>query len=203
VRPASNIHHAIRLAEAIGSPLNQFVTLNFSKTTCPPEMVSEQFALLRSNRFAKWVTRPQKGGGTPCEPTFVWVIESAGGCTAVHWLVHVPPARTADFARRLPKWLADVAGEVTCESAVHIRAAYQPKGAGRYMLKGIDPNVASFFGIRDEAQGFVVGKRCGTSINVGATAKKRLRAEGAYPEARRWRPYPKASPQRGASAGAA
>jgi len=71
-----------------------------------------------------------------------------------------------------------------------MRDAYAPIGAGRYMMKGINPAYAACFGIRHEPQGIVYGKRSGTSTNLGATAKKKLRGTGKYPPAKRWKPVP-------------
>jgi len=42
-----------------------------------------------------------------------------------------------------------------------------------YVLKGADPKAASQFGLeRLEHGGRVIGKRCGTSQNIGAKARK-------------------------------
>ncbi len=43
-----------------------------------------------------------------------------------------------------------------------------------YVLKGADAKAARKFGLtRLEAGGRIIGKRCGTSQNIGATARKR------------------------------
>ncbi len=193
--PASNVHHAIRIAEkALGMPLNLFVTINFSKTSLRPEDVSKKFARLRSNYFGPWVRRPPKSEPQrPVAPTYAWVIENGGDVLNAHWLVHVPPARQSAFRRRLCGWLKAVAGEIRCESAIDIKPAHAPIGACRHMLKGINPAYADFFGINHVPQGVVTGKRAGTSENLGMTAKKRFRASGDYPPARRWKPFPAAA----------
>jgi hypothetical protein len=46
-----------------------------------------------------------------------------------------------------------------------------------YVLKGASPDAAMLFGlVRTEPGGRIVGKRCGTSQNIGAKARK-LRAD--------------------------
>lgn len=173
---ATNIKPAIRLAEKNGTPLNRFVTLNFTHTACDAEAVSIAFAALRE-RFMRWFRRRQSGGqGATINAAFLWVIENTNGNTAIHWLVHIPPARLADFTARLPQWLAKVTGGVHCaDSAINIKQAYTPLGAGKYMMKGIDPVFADFYRIRHVPQGEVHGKRCGFSQNLGPTSCRRAR----------------------------
>ena len=174
---ATNFAPAIRLAEKLVHPLNQFVTLNFNHTACPPEAASAVFARLRDNHFGPWVRRPPRRSGlTGSTPAFVWVIENTNGHTAAHWLLHVPPPRLADFTAKFPQWLHSVTGGLTCAvSSIDIRAAYRPFGARKYMLKGIDPAFADFYGIRHVPQGLVHGKRCGFSRSLGPTACRRNR----------------------------
>jgi hypothetical protein len=182
VKPAGNLYHGVRLAAAIGYPLNLFVSINFTHTECSPKSVSAQFKRLRDT-FGKWVTRPPKGQAK-ASPTFIWVVENPSHIN-VHWLVHVPKSRHDDFRERLPVWLRDVAGDITDESAIHVRSAYNPNGARLYMMKGTHPAVAPFYGVQPEPQGWVHGKRSGFSRNIGPTQKRRMRAAGAYPKAAR------------------
>ena len=174
-KPASNLHHAVKVAARIGRPLNQFVTLSYAHTTCAPEEVSERFERLRQNHFGPWLRRPPRGVKEPCGPAaYVWVIEATNGI-AVHWLVHVPATRLTDFKKRLPRWLKATAGEPTCDaSAVHMRPAYNPMGAKLYMLKGMDETVAKSWGIRPVPQGIIHGKRSGFSRSLGPTARRKI-----------------------------
>jgi len=190
-KPASNLLHAINLAATLGRPLNQFVTLNFGHTSCPEALASRQFERLRDNHFGPWLRRGGQGPGGP--PTFVWVIENGGGCLAIHWLVHIPPGRLADFKKRLPKWLTTVAGAVRCASAVHVRHAPTPAGAGKYMVKGIDPAYAAFYRIRSVPQGAVTGKRSGFSRCLGPTVRRRLQDGGQLPKRSHFWRWPSAS----------
>jgi hypothetical protein len=194
-KPASNLIHAIRVAQALKTPLNQFVTINFAHTRCPPALVSQQFEKLRDNYFCPWLRRSKRPRARVKPPAYVWVVENAGGCAAVHWLVHIPKGRVTDFKKRLVDWLAVIAGEVSCVSALHVRHARRPLGAGKYMLKGMDPVYAPFFRIRYEAQGVVHGKRSGFSRGLGPTARRKIQTAGLLPMAkRRFRVWPHPAP---------
>ena len=169
----ANIKPAIRLAEKNGTPLNRFITLNFTHTACDVEAVSLAFADLRE-RFMRWFRRNQPA--TQHGAAFVWVAENANDHAAIHWLVHIPDARLADFRARLPVWLAKGTGGITCEdSAINVKLAYTPLGAGKYMMKGIDPAYAAFYRIRPVPQGIVHGKRCGFSQSLGPSACRQAR----------------------------
>lgn len=181
-KPAAHLLNAINLAARKGRPLNKFVTINFQKTDCPEPLVSRQFQKLRANFFAPWLRR--KGRPSDGPPTFVWSIENKG-TIAAHWLVHVPKGRITDFKRQLPRWIEAVAGEINCNSAIKIVHAYAPPGAGRYMLKGINPAVADLYRIRVVPQGIVHGKRSGFSKCLGPTERRRLVAAGRVPKLRR------------------
>lgn len=182
--------NAANLARALGRPLNQLVTLSFANTSCPPELVSRQFERLRDNHFGPWLRR--HGAGPPGPPTFVWSVENNGGC-AVHWLVHIPRGRVTDFKARLHTWLAVVAGEVHCKSAIHVRHAQTPGGAARYMVKGLDPAWAPLYGIRHVPQGTVHGKRSGFSRSLGPSVRRRMQEAGLVPPLRRLGPWRLAS----------
>ncbi len=192
-KPASNFIHAIRVAAALETPLNQFVTFNFTRTCCPSKLVSQQFEKLRDNFFCPWLRRSKRVRARAKPPAYVWVIENAGGCLNVHWLVHIPKGRVRDFRQRLTDWLAAVAGEIECTSAIHVRHAPRPIGAGKYMLKGIDPLYAPFFRIRHVAQGVVYGKRSGFSRGLGPMVRKKIQATGLLPAKRRFRAWPQPS----------
>lgn len=181
-RPAANLHHAMRFAARSGRPLNQLVTINFARAGCPALLVSLRFRRLLAQRFAPWLRRATKGRGAP---TYVWVVEAPGAGAHVHWAVHVPPALTADFRRRLPRWVADAAGiEIGAIEAGSIEAGaleaaaidHRPidnaVGLKRYLLKGMDPYFAGRWQIRAVPQGLVIGRRVGVSRNLARGARR-------------------------------
>lgn len=207
-KPASNMAHAVRVAEQLGLPLNRMVTFNFRDTACPEELVSQRFRRLRDNYFGKWLAR--KGSGDVRPAAYVWSIENSNGCINVHWLLHIPRGRLQDFQARLPDWFSAVAGQVTSNTAIDERAAPRPQGATKYMSKGIDPGFAEFFRIRHVPQGVVHGKRAGTSKALGPGARRHLEETGQMPRrVRRFRPFPvppaamrQSSPMRRSAGGA-
>jgi len=184
-KPAANLLHAVNVAEILNRSLNFFVTLNFAHTECPPELVSERFEKLRDNYFGPWLRRCGPSGRKEPPPTFVWTLENSGGCLNAHWLVHLPAGRIEDFKERLPIWLAKVAGEAATDQAIHVRKAPTPRGAIKYMIKGIDPLYAPIYGIRESDQGQVIGNRSNFSRSLGPAVKKALQAEGRMKPTRR------------------
>jgi hypothetical protein len=101
------------------------------------------------------------------------VLEHGGGQLAVHWVLHLPQDRWADFKRRLPSWFEVVSGGITNENAVDLRAAYNPAGLRKYILKGTDPAYAAFCAIDHKPQGEIVGRRSDFSRSLGPAARQR------------------------------
>jgi hypothetical protein len=179
-KPASNLYHAIRIADVLGTPLNHLVTVNFDKTECRQENASSTWQRLLARHFAPWTRRPPKDVTVPVEePAYVWVLENAGGL-ALHWLVHVPNQRFSDFSAKLENWLTTVGATPTDTGAIDIRNAKNPRGAGYYLLKGVNPAYAGGFGVMPIPQGNVIGKRSGFSRSLGPSRKLALRAAGQY-----------------------
>lgn len=179
-KPAANLHHATRLASRIGCSLNQFVTINYSKTSCRPEEASAHFRALLASWFARWLRRhPKNKNKSP--PSYVWAFEAAGGQIAVHWLVHIPPGLIREFWRMVPVWVTATTGGEIGVNAVKHRKIYNIVGAKRYVLKGMDPDFARMWQIRPSPQGLIIGKRSGFSRNLGPVARK----EQAYRPLRR------------------
>jgi hypothetical protein len=74
---------------------------------------------------------------------YVWVLENQGGDAHVHWVVHVPKSLREAFGRKLPKWLARVAGIIRCsKSAINIKPVPKLRSLARYLLKGMDSRYA-------------------------------------------------------------
>lgn len=180
-KPAANLLHAVNLAERLGRPLNYLATINFTHTSCPSDEVSGCFEKLRDNYFTPWLRRCSRRLPIAGPPTFIWVIENANGHLNAHWLVHLPQGRTNDFKVRLPIWLAKVAGGVKTDKAIDIKRALTPKGAAKYMVKGMDPVYAPLYRIEASEQGLVHGNRSNFSRCLGPSVRKRLQAEGKMP----------------------
>ena len=187
LKPGSNLHHAIRLAESKGYPLNIFVTINFSMTDCSAENTDIIFQSIR-NSYGKWATRPTKHfRSLRVPPVFVWVIENENGHLHAHWLIHIPVARQCDFCLRLNEWLERLTGPIKDSRTIDIRDAPSPMGLERYLLKGQQPSLARCFNIEPEYQGWVTGRRIGHSQCLGPVEAERMRDAGLHPRAQRWR----------------
>jgi len=179
-KPASNIYHAVRLAEAIGTPLTHLFTVNFSKTNCLANFTSAAWQRLLARHFTPWIRRPPKEVTvTASEPAYVWVLENSGDL-GLHWLVHVPHQRLADLETKLPGWLSTVGATPIEPAAIDVRTATSPRGAAYYLLKGTNPVYAAGLGVQPIPQGEVVGKRSGFSRSLGPSRKLALRAAGQY-----------------------
>jgi hypothetical protein len=171
-RPAVNIHHATRMSQKIGLPLNRMVTLNLAQAGCAPESAGHAFRKLLTQRFAPWLRRTA-AKRTFVPPTYVWSIEAAGNQIAAHWLVHVPTGLHRSFERKLREWLTSLLSEAPPPSAVNIKPVYNLVGVRRYILKGIDPAWAAHLKVVPVDQGKVIGKRSGFSKNLGPAARSR------------------------------
>ena len=83
-------------------------------------------------------------------------------------------------------WLEKVAGEIDdCKAAIHTRKAPTPRGAVKYLIKGIDPFYAEVYRIRHSDQGEIVGNRSNFSRSLGPSIKRALQAEGRMKPTRR------------------
>lgn len=170
-KPAANIHHATRLAERIGYPLNQFVTINYSKTPCSAGDATAVFRVLLASWFTRWLRRhPKNKKSVP--PAYVYAFEAAGGQIAVHWLVHIPRGLIREFWRLLPVWIEATAGPIDGPGAIKHRRIYGIVGAKRYVLKGMDPHFARAWKIRPSPQGIIIGRRSGFSRSLGPIARR-------------------------------
>jgi hypothetical protein len=140
-----------------------------------------------TGRFLDLMTRAlaRHGGAT----AWLWVHENGdrkgGHC---HLLAHVCPDRVARITRLQRGWLRRITG-----GAYRARVIRSKPIGGRlglemgnpdlhavnlgealsYVLKGACPAAAAQFGLdRLEPGGRIIGKRCGTSQNIGAKARK-------------------------------
>ena len=170
--PAVNVHHATRYSEAIGTPLNTFITINFTLLGCEPEAAVATFRKMLAERYAPWLRRTAKSVEA-LSPTYVWAMEAGGGHLACHWLVHVPVTLRGTLEIKLNSWLASLSADGSGQGVVDVRPIYNLIGARRYVLKGTEPVWAQHLGVRAVSQGVVIGKRSGFSRNLGPAARKR------------------------------
>ena len=110
--------------------------------------------------------------------------DEGGHC---HLLVHVPAYLVPVVMALQRGWLRRITGQPYRARVIHSKPiggrlgleadnpalhAINLEAALAYVLKGARPDVASQFGLeRLEPGGRVIGKRCGTSQNIGAKAR--------------------------------
>lgn len=190
-RQASNTRPAILLAEELGTPLNQFVTINFTEQgiTDEDEIIA---ALDRIRaRYARWAKAPgARRGGTPFRAAMIWCLEDTGH-RAAHLLMHVPAARLARFRIDLEAWIEKESGRPIADGTLDMRPVYNVFGVRKYMLKGLNPAFCPLYRIDHVPQGEIRGKRFGYTQNLGPAECRRHGTKKPY----RW-------PRRHAPAGA-
>ncbi|WP_146210828.1 hypothetical protein [Azospirillum sp. TSO35-2] len=163
---AANLHAAIAFAAGIGTPLNEFVTVDWGLADLTPSLerpLHHQGRMLE--RAAKWLGRRR----VPL--AYVWVLERVTGSVPhSHILIHVPPEHIAAFRVKLRR---DWTGAGRRPGLVACRQIYNPEGIEAYLLKGTDPEAAAALGIVARPQGAITGKRSGTSESLGRAARDR------------------------------
>lgn len=183
LKASRTLYYAIgELAGSLGMPLNQYVTLNFALTDIPADKAVDAFRALR-NLFIKWARRPRMGAGPAFTPTFAYAFENARDKKPVmslgadhnlhvHWLVHVPPQRQTEFGMVLYEWLDSLCTRPSAKGAIDLApTVLQTKSLRGYLLKGSAPEWCEHFGASPSEQGLVLGRRTGTSRNLGPAAR--------------------------------
>ncbi|MEN8860244.1 hypothetical protein [Qipengyuania flava] len=182
----ANLKAAERHAAKIGLPFTRMITIHWQAAGVPLAGMAKATGRF-TDLMAKALARHDSG------TAWLWVHENVPGnghdkgghC---HLLAHVP----ADLVSRLTAlqrgWLRRITGQPYRARVIHSEPiggrlgleagnpdlhAVNLEAALAYLLKGASPEAASKFGLeRLEPGGRVIGKRCGTSQNIGAKARK-------------------------------
>jgi len=169
----------MNVAKKLGYPLNTFVTINFEMLGFECVEAIRCFSRIRTNYFAKWVTRrPVRAGFKSMPPAHVWVFENPHGILNVHWAIHIPSGHEQEFAERLVKWLEKVGGKEVPAGAVDVRPVTCVSRLSLYFLKGAHPAYTTYSRIRHEPQGEIPGRRYGVSRCLNRTARKKAGING-------------------------
>ncbi|HEU4476615.1 MAG TPA: hypothetical protein VFR71_07985, partial [Methyloceanibacter sp.] len=170
MRQASNIMQAVSFARSIDLPLVAHLTIHWSLTDVGDDPEGRLFAKLREG-LDKWLRR--RG----IDFAGAWARErQCGGQSDVehcHLLFHLP------VEYRSGKCLAQIngailrlvrlhGGDILHEKATDLRVHADPDG--KYLIKGGGSRVWKRFRLRKEhrrLQGFIQGKRCGVTENIG------------------------------------
>ncbi|UNK80071.1 hypothetical protein MNQ96_02975 [Sphingopyxis granuli] len=186
VAQIANLKAAERHAEKIGLPFTRMISIHWQAAGLPLAGMAKATGRF-TDLMAKALAR--HGSGT----AWLWVHENVPGNSHdkgghCHLLAHVP----ADLVSRLTAlqrgWLRRITGQPYQARVIHSKPiggrlgleagnpdlhAVNLEVALAYVLKGASPEAASQFGLeRLEAGGCIIGKRCGTSQNIGAKARK-------------------------------
>ena len=178
----ANLTAAERHSRAIGLPFTRMITIHWQAAgVALGDMVKA------TGRFLDLLTKALARHKT--KTAWLWTLENGDrkGCHC-HLLVHVPAALVSLVTRLQKGWLRRITG-----NAYRSRVIYSKPIGGRlgletgnpelhavnlahafgYVLKGADLEAAALFGLaRMEAGGRIIGKRCSTSQNIGAKARK-------------------------------
>lgn len=169
-KAGASILHSVRSAEALGRPLNTFVTINFWQLGSTADSIFRDFANLREAWFQRWSAYRSPHNHTTRNgvPTYAYVHEATHDLPHTHWMVHIQPENTALFASRLEQVLKRTFKfAVIPEGALHITAIENGEGLKRYMVKTLDPRFGRLWGIRTENGGRIAVRRADTSRNIG------------------------------------
>ena len=178
----ANLMAAESHSRAIGLPFTRMITIHWQAAgVALGEMVKA------TGRFLDLLTKALARHKS--KTAWLWTLENGdrkgGHC---HLLVHVPAALVSVLTRLQKGWLRRITGKAYRSRVIHskpiggrlgieagnpeLHAANLADALG-YVLKGVNPEAATKFGLsRFEPGGHIIGKRCATSQNIGAKARK-------------------------------
>lgn len=191
---ADRVSHALTMAQIarlkaaechsrqIGLPFTRMISIHWEAAGIPVERIAKATGHF-TDLLAKALAR--HGSAT----AWLWVHENGDGKGGhCHLLVHVPAELVNRVTALQRGWLRRITGKPYRARVIHSRPIGGRLGLERgnpelhmlnlevafaYILKGASPEAASQFGLeRLESGGRVIGKRCGTSQNIGAKARK-------------------------------
>ena len=179
-----NLNAAAAHALRIGLPVNRHVTLHLAKLGIEGAAVMPVLSrVFKSCR--EYLQR--HGDGT----AFIWVRECGPSGDHVHIAIHLPDDCARRFLRRLRLWVIAASGASYCKGVQRTRkfvgwsalqrgepATYLENLSAvyAYMVMGADCEAHMRAKLtKRRAGGLIIGKRCGTSQNIGK--RKRLKQE--------------------------
>jgi hypothetical protein len=181
-RQVCNLLAAAEHSDAIGFPLTRFISIHWQAAGIPLDGMATA-----TRRFVDLLTKALARHGSPT--AWLWVheggIDKGGHC---HLLVHVPPKLVRIVSGLQKGWLRritgrpyrakvvksiPVGGRLGCEASMPAVHALNLDNVLGYVLKGADADAVATFNLKQqEFAGRVIGKRCGTSQNIGPKARK-------------------------------
>jgi hypothetical protein len=177
----ANLTAAAAHALAIRLPFTRFITIHWeSAGIALADMVRA------TGRFLDLMTKALARHGA--RTAWLWVHENGEGKGGhLHILIHVPAELVPLVSRLQRGWLRSITGRPYRARVIHSKPIGGRLGlekgnpdlyvvnlsaALNYVLKGVAPDCSAQLGItRLEPGGRVIGKRCGTSQNIGPKAR--------------------------------
>ncbi len=182
VAQIGNLEAAERHARAIGLPFTRMITIHWQAAG-----VALADIVKATGRFIDLLTKTLARHGS--KTAWLWILENGdwkgGHC---HLLIHVPATLVTVITGLQKGWLHRITGNQYQKRVIHSKPiggrlglesgnpelhAINLATALGYLLKGADAQAADQFGLtRLEAGGRVIGKRCSTSQNISAKARR-------------------------------
>ncbi len=170
-RAITNAFHGERYARAISAPFNLMVTLNFTALVLEGSEAENRFVEIRKRVIRAWKYRQSKSGDLP-DLRWVFVHESPGGKSHVHWLVYVPEDAQEVFRFLVESRAYKVLGQMPPQDSINFMDINNPSKMMKYLAKGVQPMFRDYFHLKNVSdQGLVTSRRVQTSRNVGAAAR--------------------------------
>lgn len=178
----TNLVQAAHFALAIDLPLTRFTTIHWEGAGVPLSEMAKA-----TGRYIDLMTKALARHGS--RTAWLWTHENGHGKGGhCHLLFHVPPKMVPVISRLQRRWLRSITGCPYRARQIHSKPIGGRLGVETgnpdlyaanftavlaYIVKGADLITASQFGLsRLEPGGRVVGKRCGTSQNIGLKARR-------------------------------
>ena len=178
----ANLLAAAPHADALSLPFTRMITLHWEAAGVPLAEMRKA-----TGRFIDLLTKALARHGSGV--AWLWVHENGDGKGGhCHLLAHVPADLVPIVTALQRGWLRKITGKPYRARVIHSKPiggrlgleignpdlhAINLEAALAYVLKGASPEAASQFALeRLEPGGRVIGKRCGTSQNIGAKARK-------------------------------
>jgi hypothetical protein len=171
------VFHAVRCATWQGRPINTAITINFTALGLSEAEASDAFIWVRTGFRRRWKREHEAKGRQIGTLDDVHAHENPEGAGRhVHWGLHRPSAMSREeLAREIIRRVKKLARGPFDPAAVliqHDDEVCAPGTWAKYILKGTDPAYGAHLFMRTEPQGWVTGRRTGTSRTLGKTARK-------------------------------
>jgi len=187
VAHVSNLVAATAQATTIDLPFTRMITIHWEAAGVPVSGMAKatgHFTDLMSKALARCGSKT----------AWLWVHEGGGKGGHCHLLVHLPAGLVKRVVPRQRGWLRCITGKTYRKRVIFSRPiggrlgiensnpnlhAVNLNVALAYLLKGASRDAALRFRLgKFELGGCVIGKRCGTSQNIGAAAREKRKEHG-------------------------